>query len=318
MVLRFIRKWIMSSFGFSKSEANGSIVLILIVLIIAVLPRWFINMSNSTVVSENADKKALQEWYNSIRIIATKEKLKSTGENKKKVTIERPLILQAFDPNEVTVDELLTMGFPQRIAQNLVNYRIAGGFYQEAADLKKIYGMDDLFLKKLEDYLLFADKTESNPPLQFSSQRPTTNSDTNAISSININLASADELTAIKGIGPVLSQRIVKYRALLGGFHRHDQLFEIYGLEEELINNMKNFIHVDSILTKININHSEIKRLSSHPYIDYALARSISNYRKVHGPYQHIEDLKQIKIIDDSLFQKLSPYISVTSSSVSE
>ena len=43
----------------------------------------------------------------------------------------------------------------------------------------------------------------------------------------DINKATAEELTQIRGIGAVLSNRIVKYRSRLQGFGHLNQLYEV-------------------------------------------------------------------------------------------
>lgn len=50
---------------------------------------------------------------------------------------------------------------------------------------------------------------------------------------IEINKADTTEWKRLRGIGSVLSQRIVKYRDKCGGFHSIEQLKKIYGLSEE-------------------------------------------------------------------------------------
>ena len=47
---------------------------------------------------------------------------------------------------------------------------------------------------------------------------------------VNINTASASELDALPGIGPVLAQRIVEYREANGPFASVDGLLEVKGL----------------------------------------------------------------------------------------
>lgn len=50
---------------------------------------------------------------------------------------------------------------------------------------------------------------------------------------VELNSADTTELKRLKGIGSVLSARIVKYRDKIGGFQSVDQLRRIYGLSEE-------------------------------------------------------------------------------------
>ena len=50
------------------------------------------------------------------------------------------------------------------------------------------------------------------------------------IQKININQASQAELTELKGIGPVLSQRIVEYREEHGPFQPPEDIMEVKGI----------------------------------------------------------------------------------------
>lgn len=50
---------------------------------------------------------------------------------------------------------------------------------------------------------------------------------------VEINTADTTELKRLRGIGSVLSARIVKYRGKIGGFTSVEQLRNIYGLSQE-------------------------------------------------------------------------------------
>ena len=51
---------------------------------------------------------------------------------------------------------------------------------------------------------------------------------------MDLNTADSTTLMALKGIGPVFSVRIVKYRELLGGYYETAQLQEVYGCRPKL------------------------------------------------------------------------------------
>ncbi len=50
---------------------------------------------------------------------------------------------------------------------------------------------------------------------------------------VELNNADTAALKTVKGIGPVFARRIVKYRNLIGGFHRKEELLKVYGIDEE-------------------------------------------------------------------------------------
>jgi DNA uptake protein ComE-like DNA-binding protein len=61
----------------------------------------------------------------------------------------------------------------------------------------------------------------------------------------------------------------------------------------------------------ISINYTNQEGLSKHPYVRYKLARAICLYRENNGLFQNIEDLKKLPIVNDSIYVKLLPYITI-------
>lgn len=59
---------------------------------------------------------------------------------------------------------------------------------------------------------------------------------------ININTATAEELTVFSGIGETLSQRIVEYRQANGGFQSVNELLNVEGIGKETLENMRAYI----------------------------------------------------------------------------
>ena len=57
---------------------------------------------------------------------------------------------------------------------------------------------------------------------------------------VDINAASAEELQQLMGIGPVLAQAIVDYRAEHGPFESVDELLEVSGIGEAKLDNIRN------------------------------------------------------------------------------
>ncbi|MCS7209475.1 MAG: ComEA family DNA-binding protein [Fimbriimonadales bacterium] len=61
---------------------------------------------------------------------------------------------------------------------------------------------------------------------------------------IDLNTATAEQLEAIPGIGPVLAQRIVEYRNTHGKFHSVDDLLEVQGIGPKRLENMRPYVTV--------------------------------------------------------------------------
>lgn len=140
-------------------------------------------------------------------------------------------------------------------------------------------------------------------PDQWSSTTPST-------ISVNINKADSITFQQIRGIGPVFSQRIVRYRDLLGGYYCPSQLLEVFGMDSTRYAGMLDFIESDTLLIQqINLNTASFSDLVRHPYIDQPVASAILNLREQHGPFACPADIKSSYLIDESSWKRLRPYL---------
>jgi competence protein ComEA len=64
-----------------------------------------------------------------------------------------------------------------------------------------------------------------------------------AAAAVNINTATADQLTALPGIGPKMATRIIEYRQRNGGFKRVEDVMQVQGVGE------KNFLKLKPLIT---------------------------------------------------------------------
>jgi competence protein ComEA len=128
---------------------------------------------------------------------------------------------------------------------------------------------------------------------------------------IELNSADTTQLEEIKGIGPAFARRIVKYRNRLGGFYRADQLMEVFGLDSVKFQEIKGQVRVDaSYLKKINVNTAVLEDFKDHPYIRYKQVNALIQYRKQHGNYGNIADVKKVAILTPEILTNLGPYLS--------
>jgi competence protein ComEA len=129
---------------------------------------------------------------------------------------------------------------------------------------------------------------------------------------IDLNAADTLELDAVKGIGPAFARRIVKYRENLGGFYRKEQLKEIYQMDSTRYGEIKDQVVLDKIsLRMICINRIEPGDLKYHPYLKYKQINAIIQFRKQHGNYSNIAELKKVALLSAETVEKIAPYISL-------
>ncbi|MFY0644538.1 MAG: helix-hairpin-helix domain-containing protein [Bacteroidia bacterium] len=205
-----------------------------------------------------------------------------------------------FNPNEDSLDSLLAKGLPSNIAYNIVNYRTKVGPFENPEDLIKLYSIDSSLWQKLQ---LFIELPESKVSFSVQNERQMQPRD--------LNQCTAADLETIRGIGPVLSKRIISYRNILGGYYSIYQLKEVYGIEEELFLKVKPYITIhDSVrVSRINLNKVEFKTLLKHPYWNYQQVKSLINYRRRNSKIENVEELIKVDIMSKSEFERVLPYI---------
>ena len=322
-----LKKWVRGYFGFSQQETNGFIALSSLFFIILITLTFFTsNTSNYSETQKKADLAQLETWVQELekQNIQPKKKQfysyasrkpKSSKQNYKSYT-ERKIELKEFNPNTASQDELESLGFPSYLASRLIKYRNAGGKFKKKGDLKKLYGLKDELYESLEPFIVFPEKYTIT---ELAVKKDSANIETRTferekfeIHPFDLTNADTSQLKQVRGIGSKLSARIVAYRDKLGGFHSLEQLKEVWGLKPEVITELKKYVSIPSApsIHKIKINEIDFEGLRQHPYISYKQAKFIINYRTQHGKYESLADLVKIKMLEQELIQKLSPYLS--------
>lgn len=185
-----------------------------------------------------------------------------------------------FNPNTVSVEDLQRLGFSQKQAQAIDNYRQKGGRFRRPGDFAKSYVVADSVYERLEPFI--------------------------DIPKLDINMADSTALLDLPGIGPWFAGRIVAYRRSLGGFSRKEQLMEIKNFDREKYDGLKDLITLSSPSPYPLWTASE-EDLARHPYISKPEAHSIVLYRKHHAPEEcTLEGLKKAGAISEDNARKLS------------
>jgi competence ComEA-like helix-hairpin-helix protein len=128
---------------------------------------------------------------------------------------------------------------------------------------------------------------------------------------VELNTADTTILKKVPGIGSAYASRIIKFRDLLGGFYSVNQLAEVYGVDEERFNALKDWFTVDDLhIQKLNVHQLTIDELNKHPYIDYKQAKAITQLRKQKGKltgWENFDLLNEFQEVDKI---RLKPYLS--------
>jgi competence protein ComEA len=204
-----------------------------------------------------------------------------------------------FDPQEMSYEDWIDIGINPRAASNIQKYIQKGGRFYHPSDLKKIHGMDSAQAAFLANYLKVSNKGELTKKLAERQSQI-----------VDINLADSANFESLKGIGPTLAGRIIRFREKLGGFINSEQLKEVYGFKDSLWGLVKINLNLKSFPVKrIPLNEADFNTLSNHPYIGYRHARSILAYRRQHGLIRDSADLLNIHGLDADQWKRMRSYV---------
>ena len=308
---------------FSKKERNIIYVLSLILVLIYaynsfIIPKQKLKQNtislNEILIKNEIPEAEIKNIIKQSTEISQKKKTERKY-NKQKV------VLSEFDPNTSDSLHLISLGLHRFTVSNIIRYRSKGGQFRKCEDLYRIYNIDSMKVSSLLSYCNIKQPfPEKQSYTKSDYKKPKNNTKTVTKKStypkykkeiVDINTADTTALKTLYGIGPYLSKAIVERREELGGFHSLDQLNDIFLFEPEIIENNKDYMICSEKIIKININEADLQRLRNHIYINYKLAKLIVNYRSQHGLYAKVEDIKNIVIVNDSIYNKINPYLRV-------
>lgn len=268
-----------SYFQFTKQQRRGILSLIIVMILIQV--GYFYWSTRRTTFDSSSDKSwlAMQSVIDSLKNRPTTTKA----------------VIYPFNPNFITDYKGYKLGMKLEEINRLVAFRAQNKFVNSAEDFQKVTGVSDSLLNAISPFFKFPDwvnKQKNNPNYKpyakFESAKK--------IVQIDINEATPEDLIKLYGIGPALSERILKQKEQLGGFVSMTQMESIWGLSPEVIENLNKHFLVKSVpsVKKIKINSLSTKELAKFPYFNFTIAKEIVTFRSMNGEIKSIEDLAKI------------------------
>lgn len=277
-------KKLKSHFWYTKNQRNGILFLLALILVL-----------QATIHFTKADLSE-EKGSDTTRVLAFKKQIDSL----KQLALEtRKPNIYPFNPNFITDYKGYQLGMSVQEIDRLTQYRKKGLFVNSSKEFQKVTKVSDSFLKVIEPYFKFPDwvqrKTQKKTKKELFNH--TLEKGINIISTTDLNLATSNDFLAIKGVDESLSERIIKYRTKLQGFSVSDQLFEVWGIDQETGERILETFSIQTRpnIKKININTASFKEVLKTPYIDYELCVKIFDFRDEVAELQSISELKQIE-----------------------
>lgn len=230
-------------------------------------------------------------------IIGKEYAIKPKSDNKTFTKSKRQDVQIVYEPfliDTASVAYLSTIGFSVRQAEVIANYREAIGGITSMDKFRECYVVDDEVADRLEPYIIFSPKDVIAPSTR----------------KIDINSADSATLVALRGIGPKSAQHIIRYRELLGGYHKIEQILELECVTTENFNTFSQQIYADTArIEKIYINFARPKQMEVHPYITNRMLKRIINHRELKGGWSTIEEMTDANIMSEDEAMRIAPYL---------
>jgi competence protein ComEA len=219
-----------------------------------------------------------------------------------------------FDPNTLSTEGWQKLGLRDKTIHTIQNYLTKGGKFRKPEDVQRIYGLFPNEYERIAPYIKIA--ATGTTPSDYADNRETTKpvakTNTPRYSIVDVNTADTTALIALPGIGSKLAARIINFRDKLGGFYAISQVGETFGLPDSTFQRIKQYLKAESSnIKKININTASVDQLKVHPYIKWSIANPLIAYRKEHGLFAKLDDLKKVMAVTDDIYNKIAPYLSV-------
>ena len=289
-----------SHFWYHKNQRNGIFLLATLVVIFQFV---------IVFVDFSSDEKVAVETPKALAFYKKIDSLKSVAIQNRKPEI------YPFNPNYITDYKGGQLGMSLSEIDRLLAFRQTGEFVNSKKEFQKVTAISDSLLITIAPYFKFPDwvvkrtqNTKSTPSrdTRFYSKKKKYTRTTK-----DINKATKEDLRTIYGVGEKLSERIIKYRSKLQGFSMSSQLYEVWGLEAELVGKLLLVFKVVELpnIQKRNVNTVSFKELLKNPYVDYELCKKIFEYKEEVAELQDISELKNINGFPLDLYDRIVLYL---------
>lgn len=286
---------------YTKSQKRGLFFLVLLVIAIQ-LYIYYPRSSDQHIVDQystlfNDEYQKQISLLDSINIIA----------------IAKRDTIYPFNPNFITDYRGFVLGMSTAEIDRLLLFRKENKYVNSAKEFQQITQVSDEWLKIYSIYFKFPDWV-NNPKMKREYVDYSKSKVEVPIVAICINSATLEDLQKVRGIGPYYADKIIKEREKYGGFVSIQQLKFVYGLSEEVVNELYRHFKVMNAptVTTLNINEASINQLKELPYMNYYIAREVVKHRSMNGDFVNKEGLLQIEKFPIDKIDIISLYLRFT------
>lgn len=309
-------------FYYSRTERNGTITLISIILLLILLPYTYAFFSTKTLLDFSPWKADIAAFEKDLsqKALASKSFKKwgnKTVRGQKKVSaLLKP---QKFDPNTVSPMDLEAMGLPVRTIKSILNYRAKGGQFRDKESLEKIYTLSQEHYQQLYAFIDLDSRAEKLA--QKTSIEPQKAKPLPVAFDFDPNTATGESFEAL-GLASNTIRSILNYREKGGQFRKAEDFQKIYTLPDSVYQHLRANIKIIQKPTyaakkkyapksyqKIDINTANLEDFQQFRGIGPSYAKRILKMREGLGGFLDVQQVGELYKLPDSTFQVMLPYL---------
>ncbi|WP_373516164.1 ComEA family DNA-binding protein [Pricia sp.] len=302
-----------SHFRFNTQERSGIFFLLLIIISLQVGYYFYGRFSGDTQQDALVVDREMQTQIDALKQAALKKD---------------SVKIYPFNPNFITDHKGYVLGMSTDEIDRLHAFRKQNKFANTAEEFQKVTQVSDALLDDISPHFKFPEWTKSGKQSSVGSNqygvgshsyengpspRKDLGKDPQNVAVKDLNTATAQELRKINGIGEKLSARILKFRNRLGGFLVDDQLYDVYGMDPEVVGRTLERYRVRQKpdIPKINVNTASVYEIAALVYIQKQVAERIVEYRNVNNGILSLEELENIEGFPFEKIDRIALYLSL-------
>jgi competence protein ComEA len=287
---------IKSHFVFNRSQRNGILLLVFFTSGYLVL-NYYVDFSKESLLDINSKEViAIQKELDSLRTIEIESK--------------KPKVFP-FNPNFLSDFKGYVLGMSTEEIDRLLAFRKENKWINSVKDFKKVTKVSDSLLNKISPYFKFPDWISNSKPKKNYLKKGF--KEKTFRQKVDLNITTQEQLEKVNGIGKVNSKNIIDYRNKLGGFSDDIQIYQLYGLDYQVINKVLNEFTVKTPkeIVKMNFNSISASDIATIPGISFDLAKRIWEYRILNEQIESFSQLQNIEGLTKRKLQGIQLYLKI-------
>lgn len=187
----------------------------------------------------------------------------------------------SFDPNILDVQGWMALGFSEKQANVIVNYRDKNlkGSFKTLEDIKNCFVIS---AEKFEELKPFIKLNSSTMAKNTENKKPEFKQDKTDFSKTDMNSITFKQLLEF-GLDERSAGSMIGFRKKLGGFMTKEQILETYNIDKELVQKLLSIAPLDnSKVERHTLVDAPEEWLKNHPYFKYSADKII--YYRISNP----------------------------------